>query len=558
MKKILDNDYYDFIISNSLIPPCNILENITKLNGEYSLIHLGKQNKQACDLGLHPYEDFPAVFTLTSTICTDNPGHLSPDELPVFNYMGLGVVIGLIDTGIDYSHPVFQNHDRSTRILSIWDQTDQTGKPPEGFEFGSEYTKNHINTALQSPLPMNIVPESDTNGHGTAIASIIAGGRDEKHSFTGIVPQSKLAVVKLKEAKNNLKQIYFIPEHALCYQESDIMLGIRYLLGVAEQLNRPLIICICLGSSQGGHDGCGPLNSYLDQIVRRPRVGVVTAAGNEAEKKRHYYAYSYTPPFGNEFDLRIGNDDRMFSMEIWPFPAGRITIELYSPDCEIVSSPFTSINTCQKFSLACGQSTIWINNIFLEGSTGDQVILVRFDNPCPGIWHCQVKSEGNEPFSYHCWLPSGNLISPNTYFYQSDPNTTIASPGDARVPLTIAAYNQLNNQILGESGRGFTRFGEIIPDVAAPGYKIPCALPDNRFGTFTGTGAAAAHAAGVAAMIMEWGFIRGNHTSITGVKANRMIIRWANRDNAYFYPNNIWGYGSIDMYHLFKQIEAFT
>ena len=174
MKKILDNEYYDFIISNSLIPPYNSLENITKLNEEYSLIHLGKQNKQACDLGLHPYEDFPSVYTLTSTICTDNPGPLPPDELPLFNYMGLGVVIGLIDTGIDYSHPVFQNHDGSTRILSIWDQTDQTGKPPEGFEFGSEYTKNHINTALQSSLPMNIVPESDTNGHGTAIASIIA------------------------------------------------------------------------------------------------------------------------------------------------------------------------------------------------------------------------------------------------------------------------------------------------------------------------------------------------------------------------------------------------
>nr|WP_314461205.1 S8 family peptidase [uncultured Clostridium sp.] len=558
MNKILDNGYYDFILSNSLIPSCALSENVTKLNDEHSLLHLAQTNMQACDLGMHPYENFPSVFTLTSAICTENPGTASLSYQSVLNFMGLGVVIGIIDTGIDYRHSAFQNHDGTTRILSIWDQTDQTGKPPEGFDFGSEYTKNHINTALKSPLPLDIVPVTDTSGHGTAIASIVAGSRDEEHSFTGVVSQSKLAVVKLKEAKDNLKQIYFIPEHSLCYQESDIMLGIRYLLNVAAQLSRPLILCITLGSSQGGHDGRGPLSSYLDLIVRQPRMGAVMAAGNEGASKRHYYCYSHIPPYCSSFDIKIGKDDRMFSMEIWPFPAGRITLELYSPDCEIVSSLYTSVNTCQKFSLSCGQSSVWINNIILEGSTGDQVILVRFNNPHPGIWHCQVKSEGNEPFSFHCWLPSGNLLSPDTYFYHSDPNTTITSPGDARVPLTVAAYNQIDNCILNESGRGFSRFGEILPDVAAPGFKIPCALPENRYGTLSGTGAAAAHAAGAAAMIMEWGFIRGNHTTITGVKANRMIIRCANRDNACFYPNDIWGYGQIDMIHLFDQISTFT
>ena len=558
MNKILDNGYYDFILSNSLVPSCALSENITKLNDEHSLLHLAQTDMQACNLGLHPYENFPSVYTLTSSICTEKPGTASLSYQSVLNFMGLGIVIGIIDTGIDYRHPAFQYHDGTTRILSIWDQSDQTGKPPAGFDFGSEYTKNHINTALKSSLPLTIVPVTDTSGHGTAIASIVAGSRNDEHSFTGVVPQSKLAVVKLKEAKDNLKQIYFIPECSLCYQESDIMLGIRYLLNLAAQLNRPLILCITLGSSQGGHDGRSPLSSYLDQIVRKPRMSAVIAAGNESGSKRHYYCYSHIPPYCSSFDIKIGKDDRMFSMEIWPFPTGRISIELYSPDCEIVSSLYTSVNTCQKFSLSCGQSSVWINNIILEGSTGDQVILVRFNNPLPGIWHCQVKSEGNEPFSFHCWLPSGNLISPDTYFYHSDSVTTITSPGDARFPLTVAAYNQFNNSILNESGRGFSRFGEILPDVAAPGFKIPCALPENQYGTLSGTGAAAAHAAGAAAMIMEWGFIRGNHTTITGVMANRMIIRSANRDNACFYPNDMWGYGQIDMLHLFDQIKAFT
>jgi len=147
MNKILDNDYYDFIISNSLIPSNDFSENVTKLNSEYALLHLAKKNRLACDLGLHPYENFPSIFTLASTISMDPPDSAALADQLLSNYMGLGIVIGIIDTGIDYSHPAFQNHDGTTRILSIWDQTDQTGKPPSGFEFGSEYTKNHINTA---------------------------------------------------------------------------------------------------------------------------------------------------------------------------------------------------------------------------------------------------------------------------------------------------------------------------------------------------------------------------------------------------------------------------
>lgn len=555
MNKIFDNEYYDLIVSNSLVPRFD-RDNITVLNDNYSLIHIQKNNMEACDLGLYPYDNFPSLFTLASKVSIERSGICNTRKHPHLSLMGLGVLIGIIDTGIDYQHPAFKNYDGTTRILSIWDQTDQSGRPPEDFSFGSEYSKNHINTALRSYDPLSIVPTKDTNGHGTAIASIASGAANEKQSFTGVVPQTELVVVKLKEAKQNLKKLFFVPENSLCYQESDIMLGIRYLLSVAQKTDHPIVICIALGSSQGGHGGQGALSSYLDQIVQLPKINVSVAAGNEGKNRRHYFYQSAASPYCNDFNLKIGKNDKKFSMEIWPFPPGKITIEIFSPNREIVRSIPPSSRDCQKFNLSFGQTTIWINNSLLEGSTGDQLILVRFDNPTHGIWYFQVSSIESEPFSFHAWLPSGNLISNETYFYHSSPDTTITAPGNARNPLTVAAYNQFDDSILEESGRGYSRLGEIVPDVAAPGYHIPCALPGGLYGSITGTGAAAAHAAGAAAMVLEWGFCKGNHTAVTGLQINHMMMRGAYRSDAYTYPNNIWGYGQIDVYKMFQRIAA--
>ncbi len=556
MNKILDNEYYDLIISNSLVPGFDAGNNLTVLNDKYSLVHIWKNNMDACDLGRFPYDNFPSLFTLTSKVSIEKSGITNVRRHPDLSLMGLGVAVGIIDTGIDYQHPAFKYHDGTTRILSIWDQTDQTGKPPRDFSFGSEYTKKHINTALKSKTPLSMVPTVDNNGHGTAIASIIAGSPDEKNSFTGVAPQTELIIVKLKEAKQNLKELFFAPDDALCYQESDIMLGIRYLLSVSKKKDLPLVICIALGSNQGGHDGLGVISSYLEHIVQMPRTNVLVAAGNEGDSRRHYFHHSAATPFRNGFNLKIGRNDKKFTMEIWPFPPGKVSIEIFPPNQEFIQSISPPAGVCQKFSLSMGQTTIWINNILLEGSTGDQVILVRFDNPTPGIWYFQVTSIENEPFSFHSWLPSGSLISNETYFYQATPNTTITAPGNARNSLTVAAYNQFDGSILGESGRGFSRFGEINPNVAAPGYQIPCALPGNQYGSLTGTGAATAHAAGASAMVMEWGYCKGNHTTVTGVQINHMIMRGAQRDSACSYPNEYWGYGQIDVYKLFQRISV--
>jgi hypothetical protein len=151
-------------------------------------------------------------------------------------------------------------------------------------------------------------------------------------------------------------------------------------------------------------------------------------------------------------------------------------------------------------------------------------------------------------------MPSGNLISNETFFLNPNPDTTITSPGNGVSQMTVTAYNQFDESILLESSRGYTRNGLVAPDIASPGYQIPCALPGNLYGTLTGTGAAAAHAAGAMAMLMEWGITRGNYTLMSGYDANRLIIRGARRDDTLVYPNNIWGYGKLDVNSLFERL----
>ena len=144
---------------------------------------------------------------------------------------------GFLDTGIDYQNPVFQHLDKTTRIAGIWDQTIQSGTPPESFDYGSHYTPDMINEALASEDPYSLVPSVDNNGHGTFLASIAAGSGDPDAQFIGAAPESVIAVVKLKQAKQYLRDYYFIPNTAPAFQENDIMLGMRYLHLLAENSN---------------------------------------------------------------------------------------------------------------------------------------------------------------------------------------------------------------------------------------------------------------------------------------------------------------------------------
>ena len=555
MEKILDNNYYDVIINNLMVPNFGSGDDITLLNSNFSLLHISRRNMDLCDLGINPYHLFPALYTLTSIIGPDCSQPFHTQQTPEFLLSGQGIMIGVVDTGIDYLHPAFLNRDGTTKIQAIWDQTNQAGPQPAGFTFGTEFTKASINSAINSTNPYTVVSTEDSNGHGTAIASIIAGSEDNNSSFRGIVPNAELAIVKLKESKDNLKMIFSIPNDKLCYQESDIVLGIRYLVTLARRLKRSIVICLALGSSQGSHDGHGILGRYIDDLVQMPDIGIVTSAGNEGNRARHYFSTVALPPYSHNFQLTVGPEDRKFSMEIWPDIPGRLSIEVTSPNMEKIPSVDPSLDDCTKYLFQTSESILWVNNMTFERGSGNQLILLRFENPMPGIWNFLLTSTEEEHFSFNSWLPSGNLISNDTYFPDPDPEITITAPGNTRNILTVTAYNQDTGDILYESGRGFTRSGIIKPDLAAPGYNITCAIPGGHYGTLTGTGAAAAQASGSMAILFEWTEGKGNFTNMTGEQANRMLIRNTRRDPTSHYPNRIWGYGILDVYSLLRRFS---
>ncbi|MGO5053508.1 S8 family peptidase [Lachnospiraceae bacterium LCP25S3_G4] len=528
---------------------------ITPINEKHSLIHIKNTETKVCDLGVHPYTIFPSIYTLNATINLEKTEIEKIQRNPNLALFGQGVLVGIIDTGIDYRHPAFLNSDGTSRILSIWDQTIQDGKPPEGFSFGTEYTKEQINKALKSDNPLSIVPSIDEIGHGTAIASVAAGSKDLDNEFSGIASSAEFVVVKLKPAKKNMRTIFFISEEAICYQESDVLFAARYLTNVSTNIKYPLSLCIAFGTSQGGHDGRGAGSSYFSYISQMPQIGVAIAAGNEANEQRHYFGRVDSASFTKNIELKISNKDKKFAFEIWCYAPGRLSVEVMTPGGEIIHEVLPSFNECRKFSFIYESSVVWINNIIVEAETGDQMILVRMENPLAGIWKFKVRNLENEVSSFHAWLPAGNLISRETFFIESNPNTTITSPGNALNPMTVTAYNEGNNSILLESGRGYTRSNVVKPDFAAPGFELTCATLNGKYGKITGTGAAAAYTAGIIAMILEWAVLRGNYTSITGNEISSFLKRGAERDGGIVYPNNTWGYGKIDINTLFQKLS---
>ncbi len=551
MERILDEDYYDFIVNNTLALPDDN-ERIIVLNERHSILHVKIDNFNMCDLGVYPYQRFPTLFTLESELSLDSSNITRIQSNPSLALFGLGVLVGIIDTGIDYTHPAFKNSDDSSRIASIWDQTVQTGTPPEGFTFGTEYDNDTLNQALREEDPLSVVPTVDTNGHGTAIASIVAGSPDVENSFTGVVPQSQLVVVKLKNPKRYLRRIFCVPDDVVCYQETDILLGIRYVFSVAQKLRRPVVICLAFGSSMTGHEGVGATSSYIDYLTQLSNIDVVVSGGNEGNNNRHYYRSIQAAPYEQEFELKVSRADPFFSFEIWPNIQARLTVQLIAPTGEMTTVVYPTIGGCVNYPFVFSGAQSWINNILLEEENGSQLILVRFENAVEGIWRIRVNNIDNSPFSFHCWLPSGDMISNETFFLISTPDTTITSPGNANHILTVSAYEQVSGSILIDSSRGYTRLGSVKPDIAAPGSKIPCAVPGGGYSTLTGTGAASAHAAGAVAIVFEWGVVRGNYTSLTGKDVNSLLIRGANRNPVYEYPNNIWGFGKLDLYALFQ------
>jgi hypothetical protein len=469
---------------------------------------------------------------------------------------GNGVLLGFLDTGIDYQNPLFQYSDGTTRIVSIWDQTIENMQASSDiFYYGTEYTREQINLALGSEAPLDIVPSTDDLGHGTTLAGLAGGTPDEAAEFSGVVPYSEYVIVKLKTSKMQVRNYFGIADDAISYSESDIMFGLAYLVNTARKMNRPIAICIGLGSNQGSHEGLGPLNELISSYSRQIGISIVIAAGNEGSARSHFYGEIDSAIGYKQVELNVGKGQGDFSMELWGNIPGTYSIDIISPSGEYIPRIPAKIGEFRNIRFIFEYTTIYIDYVIVEAWSGDELILIRFRDPTPGIWKFKVYgSKINSGF--HIWLPIRGFISEDTFFLSPNQYTTITEPGNGLYAITATAYNPKNQSLYIDASRGYARNNIIKPDFAAPGVEVFSPLLDRKYGLTSGTSTAAALLTGVTAMLLEWGIVNGNNRSMETYQIKKYLIRGVDRNPTLSYPNREWGYGTVNVYGTFESLSG--
>lgn len=556
---ILSNEYMDFIWKVDVTSttsgeyPFGVCAQY--INRNFSVFYLNR-NEVLRDPTSAPIGDYaiPYCHTQMNTESLEYTRILPIQNQPALKLRGNGVIIGFLDSGISLENPAFRTQDGKTRVIELWDQTDQSGTPPEGFLYGSIYTAEEIDQFLWEGR--SDLPGADLNGHGTKIASIAAGSQIESENFIGAAPEASIAFVKLKQAKPFMREIQQIPQDSIAYQETDMMLAIRYLDLLARRENRPLVVCIALGTNSGGHTGSTALEQYLIDFVRRAGRSVAVAAGNEGNKGHHFYGIVPQNPGYLDVELRVGEGEPGFQLNLWGNAPGMFAAEIISPSGEQIPRIFPRILEQQRYDFLFENTILDIQYELSEIISGDERLLLSFENPTPGIWRLRIYSTGDLDNSFHIWLPVTGFISDGTYFLRPDPDTTITGPGNMPGVLTVAGYDGSTESTWIDSGRGNTRNGNQKPDIAAPAVNVAAIDRFGRGSTLTGTSASAALAAGASALLMEWGIVQGNVPTMDGIAIQRFLIRGARRPSVFSYPNKSWGFGLLDLYGSFQALRG--
>lgn len=502
------------------------------------------------------YNTIPKLFTLLDLESLEASGILAVQNQPVLGLKGQDVLIGFIDTGIDYTHPAFRRPDGLSRIVGIWDQTLQTGQPPFDLSYGTAYSQEELNQALGMEDPFSLVPSRDENGHGTFLAGVAAGSALPQQSFSGAAPEALIAMVKLKPAKEYLKEIFYVTGSAPAYQSTDIMLGIRYLILLADALKKPLVLCLGLGSNQGSHSGSSPLDSMLSVTDQYRGIHAVTAAGNEAGKAHHFYGTATNSGAYEAVEILVEPGTSGFCAELWGQPPEVYAVGFESPLGEVIQKLPPRISFSENISFILENTRIFVTSEIVQTVSGQQLIFIRFSDPTPGSWKIRVYTDSFNNGNYHIWLPITGFSDPDVRFLRPNPDTTLTVPSASVSTMTTAAYNAYDNSLFLNSSRGFTRTGQIKPDFAAPGVNVFGPNLRGGFTTATGTSVAAAITAGACAQMVEWGMRRTPPRIFNNSELKALFIRGADRSRQELYPNREWGYGTLNVYQVFSSLNA--
>ena len=533
---------------------------VNLVSQEYAIVHAPLSGVLPLSFTQHTYSAIPKLYGLQDTTALEATGILPVFSQPNLMSTGQGILIGMIDTGIDYTNPLFQNPDGTSRILRLWDQTIESENTPEavaGFQpfYGTVYSQEDLNRALASEQPLELVPSTDTSGHGTFLAGVAAGRQIQSPTtFSGAAPDAALAVVRLKPAKQYLREFFAVPPDADAYQENDIMAAAAFLLGVAGQYQMPLVLCLGVGTSQGSHSGISPLAMQLQALSGTRGFACVTGAGNETGFRHHYFGNLSPDQEYEDVELRVADSPSGFSMELWADVSELYTVGFVSPSGEVIERIPMTVGQETTISFQLDATRILISYQITESSSGRFLAFLRFTGPAPGIWHIRVYPTLFVAGQFHIWLPMQGFLTEDTGFLRPDPDITITDPGNAPLLLTVSTYNHVTGSLYIHSSRGFTATGQIKPDFAAPGVEVqgPGIPPGtSRLSRQTGSSVATAITAGAVACLFSWGFTQGNDTTLTSISVKSILIRGAERKEAFRYPNRQWGYGTLNLYQAF-------
>lgn len=497
------------------------------------------------------YVDLPILYGIDIIDRSQNisQGIVAAMEHQRTGLTGKGILIGLVDTGINYEHECFIYEDGTSKIYSLWDQSNK-GTPPEGFIYGTEYTREDLNKALKAKDPQTVVPSKDENGHGTFLAGVAAGRASQTSRFVGLAPDAELVIVKLKTAKNCIKSFNELTEDIVAYQSSDAMLGAKYVLGVAEKLGKPVVLLFAGQSNLGAHDGTDYFEQLLDYYGSSYGTAITVTAGNEANGGHHFEGILASNEDALNVEINVGGGIQGFIMTVWNYIPDRIEVEMISPNGNSTGIFKIAQLKDQSLSLSADGTEVVVEYDTADTRSGDQVTFVQIKKPLQGIWTLRIHSLIAIRKRVDIWLPIKDFIDDNCFFLQPSPNDTIVIPGTTTGVITVGAHNSVQDSIFIPSGRGFTRNLDVKPDLVASGVNIVGpGLKNKQYTRGSGAGLATSVVAGGCAQMMEWGVLKKNYPNMNTIAMKAYLLRGARRKDNQQYPNREAGYGVLDIYN---------
>ena len=501
-----------------------------------------------------------------STILTLNT--ISPLEAsgaPVFNnnpYLrlnGRGVLVGIIDTGIYYLNKEFKREDDTTRIVRIWDQTIQGDKDIYNLKYGTEYTEDQINQAISLQTsggdPYSIVPSKDDIGHGTRLAGII-GGRGINPDLKGAAPDCQFVIVKLSRAtKVELDAAVIDKTDVPSYTPWSALLALRYIIAVARELKRPVVVFEPLGSNMGSHTGNGIVEQSINNYSAQSGTVVVVPTGNQGNTDTHTEGIIESSGYIKDIEIRVGEKQKNLPIEIWVNKPNRVKLSIVSPSGEVIDNLEAKNTNNERIKFLYEGTEMIVNFTSPELSTGDSLIFIRAYNLKAGIWKFRLTGQSIVDGKYYAWIPQRELLDSETKFLNSVGYTTLTLSSTSSGAISVAYYNQDDNSVISESGRGYTRYWMIKPDIAAGGFNAIVTNPGGGTAVISGSSVAGAVVAGCCALILQWAVVDKNYPDIYAAQIKSYIISGAKGRPGDVYPNKEWGYGMFDMQGVFDRIR---